>query len=172
MALVAAPAAAAKSFALPQASVDVAVQPNGALRIREQITFAFDGPFTGGYREVPLRKGESLDAVSVSENGRTYRPGASAELGSDGTPETFGTARTDKGVRIVWHYRALSEQRTFTVAYRLRGLAVAHDDVVDVNLQVWGDEWKVGLGKLEATMVLPGVATGPRYRVWGHPYWV
>ena len=36
-------------------------------------------------------------------------------------------------MRIVWHFQAAGEARTFTVAYRFRGLAVAYDDVVDVN---------------------------------------
>ena len=49
-------------------------------------------------------------------------------------------------MRIVWHYRASDERRTFTISYRFRGLAVAYDDVVDVNLRVWGDHWPVGLG--------------------------
>ena len=101
-----------------------------------------------------------------------YRAGASAELGSSGAPGTFGTARTEEGVRIVWHYQALDERRTFSVGYRLRGLAVAYDDVVDVNLQVWGPEWEVGLARLTTEEILPGRASGPEYRVFGHPVWV
>src|SRR5919107_1335248 len=69
-------------------------------------------------------------------------PGASAELGSSGAPGTYGTANLGDAYRIVWHYRATDEQRTFTVRYRLSGLAVAYDDVVDVYWQVWGDEWQ------------------------------
>ena len=51
--------------------------------------------------------------------------------------------------------------------YRLSGLAVAYDDVVDVNLRVWGDEWEVGLDRLEATLTTPNGE--PVRRVWGHP---
>ena len=116
---------------------------------------------------MPLREGETLDSVAVSEGDTGYRPGASAELGSSGAPGTFGVAETDDGVRIVWHYDANSEQRTFTVKYRLRGLAVAYDDVVDVNLRVWGDEWEVGLARLTADLVTPN--REPVRRVWGHP---
>ena len=46
--------------------------------------------------------------------------------------------------------------RTFRIAYRLRGVSVAYDDVVDVNLQVWGDEWEVALGQLTAQLLAPG----------------
>ncbi|HEU5211327.1 MAG TPA: DUF2207 domain-containing protein, partial [Gaiellaceae bacterium] len=171
-ALAGAPAAAAKSFSLPNADVVVTVRPDGSLRVVEKITFFFDGTFTGAYREIPVRNGESLTDAFVAENGRRYEPGASAELGSSGAPGTFGTTRTDQGTRIVWHFQATDQQRTFTVGYTLRGVTVAHDDVADVNLKVWGDQWNTGLGRLTATMTLPGVATGPRYRVWGHPYWV
>ena len=63
-------------------------------------------------------------------------------------------------MRVVWHYRASSESRTFTIVYRLRGVAVAYDDVLDVNLQVWGDEWRVGVTTLDAAVVLPGHRVG------------
>ena len=53
-------------------------------------------------------------------------------------------------MRIVWHFQAAGEARTFTVSYRFRGLAVAYDDVVDVNLRVWGDDWASPLGELAA----------------------
>ena len=73
-------------------------------------------------------------------------------------------------MRIVWHFEAAGEARTFTVAYRFRGLAVAYDDVVDVNLRVWGANWSSPLGELAASMTLPRPAPlTPSYRVWGHP---
>jgi len=146
----------------------VVVQPDGALRIEEHITYAFDGVFTGGYRDIPLREGESIADVYVEEPGTRYRPGASAELGSTGEPNTFGATEIEGGFRIVWHYVAVLP-RTFTIGYTLRGLTVAHDDVADVNLQVWGDEWEKPLGRLTATLVLPGTARSDLYRAWGHP---
>ena len=50
----------------------------------------------------------------------------------------------------------------------MRGLAVGYDDVVDVNLKVWGDEWEQRLGRLTSTMRGPGNVV----RAWGHPVWV
>jgi uncharacterized membrane protein len=149
--------------------VRVAVQPDGSLAVDEAISFVFDGDFTGAYRDIPLRDGERISDVSVSENGVRYAPGASAELGSSGAPNTFGTTTIDGGYRIVWHFQAFSELRTFTVSYRLANVATAYDDVVDVDLNVWGDEWEQSLGRLTAELTLPGRATGPSYRVWGHP---
>ena len=163
----------AKSYSLPAADVAVQIQPDGSLLVQERITFDFSGDFSGAYRDIPLRAGESIDKVGVSEGGDEYIPGANTELGSFGVPGSFGVEQSSKLVRIVWHYRALDERRTFTIKYRFRGLAVAYDDVVDVNLRVWGDEWKASLGSLNARMQLPRAAPlGPSYRVWGSPAWV
>jgi hypothetical protein len=110
--------------------------------VQESITFAFDGAFSGAYRDIPLRQGELIrDAYVEEKNGQRYAPGASAELGSQGGPGTFGTASLADRFRIVWHFSAVAEARTFVVGYTLVGVTVAYDDVVDVNLKVWGDQW-------------------------------
>ena len=106
--------------------------------------------------------------MQVSENGHAYRPGGCTELGCTDAPGTFGSASLGNSTRIVWHYQAADELRTFVVHYRLRGVAVAYDDVVDVNLQVWGSEWTEALGRLTATEAAPGKIL----RAWGHPVYV
>ena len=93
--------------------------------MEERLTFFFDGSPLGAYRDIPLRDGERISDVSVSEGNVRYAPGASAELGSSGAPSTFGETPIDGGYRIVWHFQAFSEPRTFTVAYRLSNLAIA-----------------------------------------------
>ena len=156
---------AAKSFTLPQAVVAVQVAQDGSLHVTEQIQYAFSGAFSGGFREIPLRAGETVTDVRVFERGAAYRPGACTELGCADRPGRYGTATIGRRFRIVWHYSASNEVRTFELRYTLRGLAVAYDDVVDVNLQVWGDEWSERLGRLTATVVAPGTIQ----RAWGHP---
>ena len=131
--------AAASAYYLPSARVAVKVAPDGSLLVKENITIT--GAFHGAYRDIPLRKGESIDRIQVSENGKIFTRGGSTELGSIDTPATFNYDLSSKKVRIVWHFDAAGEARTFTVAYRFRGLAVAYDDVVDVNLRVWGSNW-------------------------------
>jgi uncharacterized membrane protein len=158
-----------KSFGLPRAVAVADVRPDGSVVVTEKITYLFSGSFEGGYREIPLKEGMSVTDVSVSEDGKEYAPGASAELGSSGAPGTYGTANLGDAYRIVWHYRASDEERTFTLRYRLKGLAVAYDDVVDVYWQAWGDEWQEPLDLLVAAMVLPGDPKKGEVKVFGHP---
>ena len=157
-----------RSYRLADTNVDVTLYEDGSLDVLEQITVDFGGAFTYGFRDIPLREGESLANIVVLENGRPYSPGASTTLSPGGPPGTFGVERTDDRVRVVWRFDAVDEARTFTVSYRFEGLAVAYDDVVDVNLQVWGDEWEQGLDRLTASLAAPADIE----LAWGHPVYV
>ncbi|HVL65206.1 MAG TPA: DUF2207 domain-containing protein, partial [Actinomycetota bacterium] len=159
--------ATAKSYTLPNAHIEVQVRNDGSIRVVEHLTYSFSGDFSGAYREIPLRAGEAIDEIGVAEGTTMYGAGAPTEIGSSGAPQTYGATPIPGGHRIVWHYAASNEMRTFTVSYTLRGVAVAHSDVVDVNLRVWGDEWTVPLSYLEAQISLPGRAP-EQVRVWGH----
>ena len=59
-------------------------------------------------------------------------------------------------MRIVWYFEARDQTRAFTISYTLRGVAVAYDDVVDVNLKVWGDQWAQPLDRLVGIETAPG----------------
>ena len=167
-------AAQAKSYLLPQAVVQVKIAPDGSLLIREDITFSFAGSFSGAYRDIPLRDGESIDLVPVSEEGRAIGPAATPSSGVSIGPT--GTASDGPGIACASSGTTGRNGgiRTFTVSYRFRGVAVAYDDVVDVNLQVWGSQWPVPCLDLRAQMELPRpiALQGTRYRVWGAPAWV
>ena len=99
---------------------------------------AFSGSFTSATAtsrfgaasrstDVSVREG-ALSARRVAELGRADRRDVRRhELG--GECASSGTT---------WHRRGAHVRDPLP----LRGLAVAYDDVVDVNLKVWGDEWE------------------------------
>jgi hypothetical protein len=159
-------AAWAKSYTLPEARVEVKIQPDGSVDVTEYLTYSFSGSFSGGYRDIPLRRGEKISNISVSEGPISYTPGAPTAIGSRGVPHSFGTTFIPEGMRIVWHYSALDENKTFTVRYRLHNFVALYDDVADLNMKVWGDEWTVDLDHLSAEVTLP--ASSDDVRVWGH----
>ena len=163
--------APAAATVLHDAVVKAVVAPDGSLYVSEQI--AMSDVFHGAYRDIPLRKGESIDRIAVYEQADLYTVGGSAELGSIGSPSTYATKRIGSTERIVWHFDNPSGGvRTFTVSYRFRGLVIAYDDVVDVYPQVWGSNWNVSLPSLSASMRLPRKKMSSSYRVWGMPVYV
>ena len=160
-----------KHFRIDRADIDVAVNPDASLHVTERLTFDFSGDFTGAYRDVPLAAGVRAGNVRVSEGGRRYEPGGNTVLGSYDRPGTFGAEQIrlvdaegegpTAGFRVVWHYSASDEERTFQVEYDVTGAAVAHDDVVDVPWVVWGDQWEFWLDDLDARIALTGSDAEP-----------
>ena len=163
--------ALADSFTLPRAAVTTRLETTGAVDVTEQITFSFSGFFSGAYRDIPLPQAAQVSDVWVAEGERRYTPGASAQLGSAGGLDSFGSERISyQGLRVVWHFSAANESRTFTVHYRLAGVVRRHPDVADIQQQVWGDQWKQSLGTLELRLILPReLATSASYRSWIDP---
>ena len=169
-ALAAAAPAHGKSSDVIDADVALRLAGNGDLLVTETLTFDYRGTFQGSYRDIELNHGEVVTDVQVSEGGRPYQPGGNTALGSFDLPGRFGTQDFGRFVRVVWHYRATDEQKTFAISYRVRDGAVAHDDVIGVFWTVWGEQWDFDLEQLSASFTDPDLdPTDDRYRVWGHP---
>ena len=166
-----------KHFRISHADVNVEVQPDASLHVTEQLEFDFSGDFSGAYRDVLLAEGVRAQNVSVSEDGEQYRPGGNTGLGSYDLPGTFGAEQlrlTDAdggptaGFRVVWHYSAVDENRTFQVEYDVTGAARAYSDVVDVPWAVWGGQWEFWLDELDAEIVLASGSDEP-IEAWMRP---
>ena len=141
-----------RHYRIADGSVDVELQKDGSLRVTEQLTFHFTGSFQGAYRELYLNGDARISDVSVSEGDGAYRPGGDTGLGSYSPPGTFGSVQ-EVGLpyRIVWHYAAADEVRTFQISYRVVNAATVHKDVIDASWTIWGDQWDFALAHLDAT---------------------
>ena len=117
----------------------------------------------GAYRDIPLRDGEPIDDVAVLGGRPRVRARAPRGARLLRAPGTFGVTRRERRVpdRLALLRRSTSSGRSRSPTGS-SGLAVAYDDVVDVNLKVWGDEWEQRLGKLTATLTAPGPRASAR----------
>ena len=73
------------------------VAKDGSLVVDEDDHVRLQRLVHGAFRDIPLRSGESIDEIAVSEGGRSYRPGACVELGCSDAPGTYGTTRVGDG---------------------------------------------------------------------------
>jgi len=141
-----------KTYEITDADVEVELQRDGSLVVTEELTFDFTGNFQGAYREFPLNGDAEVTDVVVGENGDAYDPGGNTALGSFDRDGTYGfVSRPGAPFRVVWHYNATDEQRTFQVVYRVENAAAITPDSVDVTWTVWGDQWEFWLDHLDAT---------------------
>jgi uncharacterized membrane protein len=164
--------ASARSLTVTDADVSMRVAPDAALLVSERLAIEFDGSWEAAYRDILLKKGEKISEVSVREGDRPFRPGGCTFEGCVDAAGTFGVAQTPggDGIRIVWHHKTSDQTRTFTVSYRVEDALVAYTDVLDLEWQVWGDQWDFDLENLTASLTNPTLnPDDPRYRVWGKP---
>ncbi len=154
-----------KSFRIERARVGVEVRPDASLQVTERLRFDFNGDFFGAYRDIPIAAGVTARNISVSEPDRDlrYAPGGNTRIGSFDQPGRFGAEQIrivdedggpTAGFRVVWHYRASDEDRTFVLRYDIEGAAIAYDDVVQVPWAVWGSQWEFWLDELDAGISL------------------
>ncbi len=154
----------------PTPTSSSALAPDGSLLVTEHLTFDYDGTFQGSYRDIDLLHGEKIRDVRLRQGGTVYEPGGNTTLGSNDRPGVFGVERLGSTYRVVWHYRASDEQRTYDLSYRVIGGAVAYDDVIDVGWTVWGDQWDFDLDHLSASLDQPAARSRqPRLSRLGPP---
>jgi uncharacterized membrane protein len=158
--LFAAAPAAAKSYAVDRIENDVVVDSDGTLRITEQITFRYKGRYKFAYRNIPLKPGERLSDVRVSEGGTEYVQSRSKRAGN------FRVEPREGEQRITWYYRARNESRTFTIRYALSGSAKRHPDVAEVYVQFVGDQWDRPIGEVRSRLHLPDGVDPADVRAW------
>jgi uncharacterized membrane protein len=154
------------------AEVTIEVNADGSLTVAEVLTYDFSGQFSGAYRDIRLRPGETVQVVSVGDELGSYQLGGCTTLGCSSPPGTYGVEVIPGYVRVVWHHDSQGEVRSFIIRYVMSGLTVAYHDVVDLNMQVWGDGWSVGVNRVSARVELPEGAESGEVRVWGHPFGV
>lgn len=142
-----------KHYEITDADVRVELQRDGSLVVHELLTFDFSGNFSGAYRDFPLNGSARVTNVAVFEDGERYDPGGNTTLGSYDRAGTYGFEREPgRDFRIVWHYQAANEERTFDIAYRVVNAVDVYDDVVDATWTVWGDQWDFWLDHLDASI--------------------
>jgi len=72
----------ARSYSLNRVEVTAQVRSDGLMHVTELREIAFEGTFHAFDREIPLRAGESIRNVSVSEHDEEYRRDESKSPGT------------------------------------------------------------------------------------------
>ncbi len=154
--------AAAKSYSVPDIHVEIEARPDGELLVEEQITYNFSGSFSFAYRDIPLKGGESVSDVVMSEAGRRFTDTTSKQ------PGTFSTTKSGDNVRVTWYFGAKNETRTFKLEYRVSGVIQRYSDVAVLYFKFIGDDWDRQIGNVSVRVNAPQGASVSDVRAWAH----
>ena len=156
------PVSAQRRYLVEAIDIDVTVQADGTLEIREALSYDFRGAFTFAFRNIPRGADDEVARIRVSEDGRDYRESDSNE------PGTFVITEEAASTRVTWYYRADTERRTFDFAYTIAGGVRRYRDTAEFYYKFVGDDWDRTIGNVRAVVRFPSPPAPTDLRAWAH----
>jgi uncharacterized membrane protein YgcG len=106
---------------------DIQINSDGTFTVREEYEIEFiGGPFTFGYRNIPMSQFEAITDISVREGGIQYTESYSQQ------PDTFYWTQDEDQYVINWFYPSTrNATRVFTLQYTVVGGLIIDEQVGD-----------------------------------------
>jgi len=142
----------AKSIRFEKYYVEVRVNSDASYDVEEELSIYFDGSFTEGWRDIPL-KGAIVKNVEVYEGNDKLQASTSESNGVE---------------TVTWKFSANNERKNFTIKYRMEKALIKHDDVAEFYYQFIGNQWEVPIRNVHITLYLPKGANKDEILAWGH----
>ena len=146
-------------YTIPEATINVSITDDGMAIITENITQDIEGSVNGVFRDIPLAQGQSISDVEVITPGYYNRP----EIIDQGS-----------SVRIkVWLYKdpnmtqkIYDDKVTVIYKYKFNKVVKMHNDVVELQLKTWGDQWDSRADKITTYITIPNK---DGVQLWNNP---
>ncbi len=148
-----------RSYTISKATVDLYVQQDGSLKVKEKLHYSFKGTYQGVYRDIPLYTGERIENLTVSTTGAysTYSVTNKSNMKSVKiylyTNEYALNPITDRDVDVI-------------IEYDFINVITIYNDIAELQYKVWGEYWDVEAGQLTTNVHLPS-QNGVKY--WLNP---
>ena len=151
--------AADRSYSIPTLNMDLYLQNDGSIHVKETIHYSFSGTYNGVYRDIPLKDGQILQNVQVSTQGaysnfqiinQTNQQQVKIFLYSDAAKTT---PIVDKDVDVTLEYDLLHVLRFY-------------NDITELQYKLVGEGWEVPIGQVNANIHVPS-SQGVQY--WLNP---
>src|SRR4051812_43244431 len=138
--------------------VDVTIQPNGELLVRETIDYDFGSvPHHGIYRDVLNR----VDYPPKPNHDRVYPLEVLSVRASESTPADYTVDREGnyERIKIGDPDRTITGEHSYEITYRVRGAMNGFSDHDELVWNAIGNEWSVPIGAPTVTVHAPVAIT-------------
>ncbi len=156
--LILTPSVYAKSMHIKRVDVNISVNPDSSVSVKELLRVTFDGTFHHGYQyfnhdNVTL---DNLKVFEVSNNNLV--------------PINFKTDNSENTSRVDWYFDAMEENKDFLITYTLKRGVVIYNDTGEFYWKVWGKDWASSVDKMHVVFTLPKPTNFTKeIYVWVHP---
>ncbi len=152
----------ARDYHMSRLDVEIHLQDDGAMHVREDREFTFEGRFSEVYRTFPLDGTANFDNFRVFEGDREYK------LSEDKQPGTFRIVRKDKIDELQLFFSARDVTRTFSIRYVANGAVARYEDAALLYYQIISDEWTKPIYNITARIYPPAALPDKEPMHWVH----
>jgi uncharacterized membrane protein len=148
-----------RSYSIPSIDMDLFLQNDGSIHVKETIHYSFSGTYNGVYRDLPLKSGQVLQNVKVSTDG-VY---SSDEIIDQGTNQRIKIYLYSDAAKT----SPISNRDVdVTLEYDLLHVLRFYNDIVELQYKLVGEGWEEPIGQLNAKIHVPS-SDGVKY--WLNP---
>ena len=148
-----------RSYTIPYANIDLYLQENGNLHVKEKLHYSFSGTYNGVYRDIPLKTGQRIENIQINTDGAYY------------TLEVI-----DQGdMKRLKIYLYSNPEKTAPISDRDVDVYIEYDfinvikiynDIAELQYKIWGENWEVDVGQVTTNIHLKS-SEGVKY--WLNP---
>ena len=171
--------ASAKSYEIPQVTIDATVQNDGNLHVREERTFSFDGTFSAlwwEFEKIPSYASLQVNSVSLEQAGTTKELSSVPFVLSwrDTGGPSYSSYSVDSPKNTVYvFFPAADETVTVVLDYTIVDVVSVYQDIAEIYWQIVGSSWAADSENVSMNLSLPvpantSVVPGDNVRAWGH----
>ncbi|WP_295721881.1 DUF2207 domain-containing protein [uncultured Methanobrevibacter sp.] len=150
-----------RDYKISNGDINLTINDNGLLHVRETYTYNFDGSYQGVKRNIPLKNHEELNNLNV------YLDGAY------GTVDEYSSNTGYNITTYLYSNEAKTERISnnaevnITYDYEMNHVVKFYNDTAEFQYKIWGDTWDKPVEKLTAHINYP---SSNNVEYWINPY--
>lgn len=136
-------------YSIPQAIMDLTIQNNGLLHVKESIDYNFDSSANGVYRDIPLKQGQEIKNLNIT---------------TEGAYNSYEIIKEDGKERLkIYLYSDAAKTQSISsgdkikinITYDFTNVIKTYKDTGELQYKLWGEEWDVDVGQVTANIHFP-----------------
>jgi len=172
----------AKEYSINSLLIEAIIRPDGSMEVTEKRLYDFRDDFAFAYQYLYHHPDQALAPhrsepyeiriKSICDELKCYAflPYDQVDIDNrrNNPAGTFTVLQETQKTYFQWHFKAIFEQKTFTLNYVVDNAITLHEDTAELYWQFIGDEWEVSHSNILITVILPEGIDGEQISAWMH----
>lgn len=150
-----------RDYKISNGDINLTINDNGSLNVRETYTYNFDGSYQGVKRNIPLKNNEKITNLQV------YLEGAYGTVDEDSSSNAYNITTYLYSDEAKTKKIADNAEVKITYDYEMDHIVKFYSDTAEFQYKIWGDTWDKPVESLTAHINYP---SSNHVEYWINPY--